>query len=114
MLTRSIRDSETSIDFVQGPPGSRRELVKGTRETYLSVGPTLGNRRGTMHVTHRKVLAQSISIGGLIGGNFDEVRSTFGLIAVSAFVVAIRTRASGLMNMHIFQFNKTFISKSFQ
>ena len=26
-LTRSIRDSETSIDFVQGPPGSRREQV---------------------------------------------------------------------------------------
>ena len=28
VLTRSIRDSETSIDFVQGPPGSRREWVK--------------------------------------------------------------------------------------
>ena len=28
VLTRSIRDSETSIDFVQGPPGSRRERVK--------------------------------------------------------------------------------------
>ena len=28
LLTRSIRDSETSIDFVQGPPGSRRERVK--------------------------------------------------------------------------------------
>ena len=27
-LTRSIRDSETSIDFVQGPAGSRRERVK--------------------------------------------------------------------------------------
>ena len=27
VLTRSIRDSETSIDFVQGPPGSRRERV---------------------------------------------------------------------------------------
>ena len=27
ILTRSIRDSETSIDFVQGPPGSRRERV---------------------------------------------------------------------------------------
>ena len=27
-LTRSIQDSETSIDFVQGPPGSRRERVK--------------------------------------------------------------------------------------
>ena len=26
-LTRSIRDSETSIDFVQGIPGSRRERV---------------------------------------------------------------------------------------
>ena len=24
-LTHSIRDSETTIDFVQGPPGSRRE-----------------------------------------------------------------------------------------
>ena len=29
-LTRSIRDSDTSIDFVQGPPGSRREWVKFT------------------------------------------------------------------------------------
>ena len=28
LLTRSIRDSGTSIDFVQGPPGSRRERVK--------------------------------------------------------------------------------------
>ena len=28
VLTRSIRDSETSIDFVQGPPGSCRERVK--------------------------------------------------------------------------------------
>ena len=28
MLTRSIRDSETSIDFVQGPPGSRSKQVK--------------------------------------------------------------------------------------
>ena len=27
-LTCSIRDSETSVDFVQGPPGSRRERVK--------------------------------------------------------------------------------------
>ena len=27
ILTRSIRDSETSIDFVQGPPGSLRERV---------------------------------------------------------------------------------------
>ena len=27
-LTRSVRDSETSIDFVQGPPGSCRERVK--------------------------------------------------------------------------------------
>ena len=27
ILTCSIRDSETSIDFVQGPPGSRRERV---------------------------------------------------------------------------------------
>ena len=26
-LTHSIRDSETSIDFVQGPPGSRSEWV---------------------------------------------------------------------------------------
>ena len=29
--THSIRDSETSIDFVQGPPGSRRERIKSTR-----------------------------------------------------------------------------------
>ena len=28
VLNRSIRDSETFIDFVQGPPGSRRERVK--------------------------------------------------------------------------------------
>ena len=28
VLTRSIRDSETSIDFVQGSSGSRREWVK--------------------------------------------------------------------------------------
>ena len=27
-LTRSIRECETSIDFVHGPPGSRREWVK--------------------------------------------------------------------------------------
>ena len=27
LLTHSIQDSETSIDFVQGPPGSRRERV---------------------------------------------------------------------------------------
>ena len=40
-------------------------------------------------------------MGGLIRGNFDEVRSTFGLVAVSAFVVAMRTRVSGLMNMQI-------------
>ena len=32
ILTRSIRDSETSIDFVQDPPGSRRERVN----TYSS------------------------------------------------------------------------------
>ena len=31
-LTRSIRDSETSIDFVQGPPGSSRERVKVFRD----------------------------------------------------------------------------------
>ena len=29
-LTRSIRDSETYIDFVQGPPGSRRKRVNIT------------------------------------------------------------------------------------
>ena len=28
LSTHSIRDSETSIDFVQGPPSSRREWVK--------------------------------------------------------------------------------------
>ena len=27
LLTRSIQDSETSIDFAQGTPGSRRERV---------------------------------------------------------------------------------------
>ena len=27
-LTRSIQDSKTSIDFVQGPPGSHREQAK--------------------------------------------------------------------------------------
>ena len=31
ILTHSIRDSENSIDFVQGPPGSRRERVKNAR-----------------------------------------------------------------------------------
>ena len=34
MLTRSLRDSETSIDFVQGPPGSRRERVKVIVKSY--------------------------------------------------------------------------------
>ena len=33
LLTRSIRDSESSIDFVQGPPGSRRERVKKKLKT---------------------------------------------------------------------------------
>ena len=33
VLTRSIRDSETSIDFLQGPPGSRRERVKSFSES---------------------------------------------------------------------------------
>ena len=28
ILTRSTQDSENAIDFVQGPPGSRRERVK--------------------------------------------------------------------------------------
>ena len=36
LLTRSIRDSETSIDFVQGPPGSRRERVK-VKEGILDI-----------------------------------------------------------------------------
>ena len=40
-------------------------------------------------------------MGGLIQGNFDEVRSTFGLVAVPDFIVAMRTRASGLMNICI-------------
>ena len=31
-LTHSIRDSETFIDFVQGPPGSRRE-----RDMYIDL-----------------------------------------------------------------------------
>ena len=35
ILTRSIQDSETSIDFVQGQPGSRRERVK--RCVYVCV-----------------------------------------------------------------------------
>ena len=38
MLTHSIRDSETSIDFVQGPPGSRRERVN-TSLPFLSRPP---------------------------------------------------------------------------
>ena len=41
MLTRSIRDSETSIDFVQRPPGSRREWVNQGPQTagaYLTAG----------------------------------------------------------------------------
>ena len=36
-LTRSIQDTEYSIDFVQGRPGSRRERVKGTIwDSFLS------------------------------------------------------------------------------
>ena len=44
VLTRSIRDSETSIDFVQGPPGSRRERVKAcaNMEVQKSVHPSVG------------------------------------------------------------------------
>ena len=34
LLTRSIRDSETSMDFVQGPPGFSRERVK---ENHLKI-----------------------------------------------------------------------------
>ena len=36
MLTRSIRDSESSIDFVQGPPGSRWERVNKL-ENYINI-----------------------------------------------------------------------------
>ena len=35
-ITRSIRDSETSIDFVQGSPGSHRERVKKTMPVVQS------------------------------------------------------------------------------
>ena len=35
-LTRSIRDSETSIDLVQGPPGSRRERVNKEKQATSS------------------------------------------------------------------------------
>ena len=34
ILTRSIRDSQTSIDFVQGSPGSRKERVKELIEWF--------------------------------------------------------------------------------
>ena len=34
-LTRSIQDSETSIGFVQGPPGSRRERVNDAFEVQF-------------------------------------------------------------------------------
>ena len=44
-LTRSIRDSETSIDFVQGPPGSRRERVKHYRQ-WLTLDPGGGGGGG--------------------------------------------------------------------
>ena len=37
VLTRSIRDSETSIDFVQGPPGSRRERVNTVSRVLLII-----------------------------------------------------------------------------
>ena len=40
-LTRSIQDSETSIDFVQGPPGSRRERVKRKNTVFYH---RIGNR----------------------------------------------------------------------
>ena len=65
--------------------------------TYLSVGPTQGKSSGN-HVTHRKILAQLISMGWPDSGKLWW--STFGLVAVSDFIVAMRTRASGLMNMH--------------
>ena len=36
MLTRSIQDSETSIDFVQGLPGSRlRERVNSSVHNFM-------------------------------------------------------------------------------
>ena len=38
MLTRSIQNSETSINFVQGPPGSRREQVKSVASKCLVFG----------------------------------------------------------------------------
>ena len=36
-LTRSIRDSETSIDFAQGTPGSRRERVNLPHRILLNI-----------------------------------------------------------------------------
>ena len=36
-LTHYIRDSETSIDFVQGPPGSRRERVNNAKSDQSKV-----------------------------------------------------------------------------
>ena len=39
LLTRSIRDSETSIDFVQGPPGSSRERVNFSIPYHLDMYP---------------------------------------------------------------------------
>ena len=47
ILTRSIRDSETSIDFVQGPPGSRRELGKNVLlfPTHLNMYQAFNGRK---------------------------------------------------------------------
>ena len=40
VLTRSLQDSEISIDFVQGPPSSRREWVNNHLTIILYVFKT--------------------------------------------------------------------------
>ena len=45
-LTRSIRDYETLIDFVQGPPGSRRERVKNLFKCMESIHCVLRGESG--------------------------------------------------------------------
>ena len=46
ILTHSIRDSETSIDIVHGPPGSRRERVKWNQWVHKFCGYIFRNYHG--------------------------------------------------------------------
>ena len=72
-LTRSIRDSKTSIDFVQGPPGSRRErvnsvnfltcslkiLARGAQSVFLMNLTTLSTDQWRGLLSRRRVDAAS-------------------------------------------------------